>query len=172
MRVVPVISSALCAVALAGCGGKAAGPAGAQPRAAVGQLPWEAALTVGVRFELVQAVGDDAGAGEPLVVTVTAVEPHSSARLYRLDWSQGNGPRTITVEDGEVTVGDAAFSEMLAPWPEPGTDATCYGADYSNPAGCDDVCEASLCLSPTGGIVGVEGLYAPNYDLYRQRATR
>ena len=97
-----------------------------------------------------------------------SIEPHSDARIYRLDWSEGDGPQTITVEDGEVTVGDSAFSEMLPPWPERDTDAQCYAADYSNPD-CNDVCEASLCLSPTAGILSVEGLYAPNYGMYRQR---
>lgn len=156
------------ALALVGCGGKAKGPVGTA--AGAGRLPWEAALTLGARFELVSELASDAGDAEPpLVVTVTAIEPHSMARIYRLDWGDHTGgPTTITVEDGEVTVGDTSFAEMQKPWSDHGTDATCYAADYSNPNGCDDVCDASLCLSPTAGILSVGGLYAPNYGMFRQ----
>ncbi len=174
MRVSPVISSAVLVVlGLAGCGGKAKGPVGNAAGAGGGhklgdRLPWEATLTVGATFELVSEIGDAADEDGPLTVTVTAIEPHSDARIYRLDWSNGDGPTTVTVEDGEVTVGDSAYSEMQPPWPDHDTDATCYGADYSNPEGCDDVCDASLCLSPTRGILSVNGLYAPNYGMFRQ----
>ena len=50
----------------------------------------------------------------------------------------------------------------------PGSALT-FAQDFSNPMGCDDVCDAQLCFSREGGIVAVGGLYAPNYLPYAAR---
>ncbi|MCE9576316.1 MAG: hypothetical protein K8W52_24425 [Deltaproteobacteria bacterium] len=155
---------------LAACGGRSAtsapptvGNTGGTAGAAVAHLPWEAALTTGKRFELV--VSGTGGGGESIAVTVASVEDHGDTRVYHLSWGEGSqAPTTITVHGDKVLIGDAKPEEMKEPSDQ--GDMTCYGADYSNPEGCDDVCDADLCLSPAG-IVGLDGLYAPNYDMFR-----
>lgn len=161
---------------LAACGGKSRGPVsnggGGGGGAAGERLPWEAALTVGAHFELIDDLGGPDQA--PLPVTVTAVEQDGAARIYRLHWGGpedegANGPTTIRVEGTAVTINDAKLEDMQAPFPPEDGDAICYGEDMSNPGGCDDICDANLCLSPTAGIVSVYGLYAPGYSSYSQR---
>lgn len=127
-------------------------------------LPWEAALSQGAHFDLVPdpALGSD---GVPVTVTVTEVAADGGARVYTLDWGgESNGPTTLRVDHGVVTINDAAPEKMKDPFTPP-TGATCYGEDFSNPEGCEDVCDADLCLSDAG-IVGVDGLYAPDYSMY------
>ena len=161
-----LISSVLF-LGLAACGGSSkghavhAGPGGDDP----GQrLPWEATLTQGARFELHE---DLEGNGETVVATVAAVELDGAARVYRLDWGEGGaGPSVIRVEGTTVTINDAKASDMQAPYDQEKGDGTCYGEDFSNPDGCEDVCDASICISPTDGIVSVFGLYAPNAASY------
>ena len=165
-RLAPV----LLVIAVAACGGKPAsstspGNGGAAPSPA--RLPWEAALTTGATFTLQDDTGEGDEAGEPLVIKVTAVEDHGAERVYRLDWGPaGTGPSRIVVRDGVVLLGDATPEDMQEPFENP--MGTCYGEDFSNPDGCDDVCDANLCLS-TDGIVSVDGLYAPGYGAYLAR---
>lgn len=157
---------------VAGCGGKGkgagtAGNTGGGGSTAAGgdRLPWEVALTVGATFTLKDTL-DESGAPDTVTVKVAAVETEGAARIYRLDWGDNSlGPTTLRVENGVVTVNDAAPAAMKEPFEPPSTDYTCYGEDLSNPDGCEDVCDADLCLSPDG-IVGVSMLYAPGYSIY------
>ena len=179
MRTLATLSSTILVVlGLTACGGKAKGPVGngggGGGRTAA-RLPFEAALTVGAEFVLYQTNGDmsDDGQGDgvpPAAVKVTAVEEDGGARVYRLAWTENtNGPDTIRVEGTQVTIGSASAAEMKEPWAPPGGgDTVCYGADFSNPDGCDDVCDADLCLG-SAGVEQVTGLYAPNYSSYAQR---
>ena len=172
------ISSVLLALVVAGgaCGGKAKARATTGSSTGGGggagdQLPWEAALTSGATFELGSDLDVEDGGGEPVTVTVAGVDRDGAARIYRLEWSDGgNGPTSIRVKGGKVTIGDAKLADMQEPWQNPTTgDATCYAEDLSNPDGCDDICDASLCLSPTGGITEVFGRYAPGHGSYSSR---
>lgn len=146
--------------------GRAPTPAGPQvgnSGGAATRLPWEAALTTGAKFELV--VSSTEGGGEAIAVTVASVEERAGTRIYHLNWGEGSqAPTTISVQGDQVVIGDAKPAEMKEPYTL--GDMICYGADYANPDGCDDVCDANLCLSPDG-IVGLDGLYAPNYDMFR-----
>ncbi len=171
-----LLSSSLVAVlalALGACGGKGK-PATTTTGGGSGgdQLPWEARLTPGARFELASDLErEDGEAPAPITVTVTAVERDGAARVYKLDWGEegSNGPTSIRVDGTQVTIGEAAAADMQDPWEAEGGGATCYAEDYSNPDGCDDICDASLCISPTDGIVSVFGLYAPGYGIFSAR---
>ena len=175
MRMSLAMSSVLVlGAALGACGGKAKpaiGTASGGGADTGDRLPWEARLTTGARFEMFGDLEDDSGEdGSRLVVTVTGVEQDGAARVYKLDWGEeGNGPASIRVEGTQVTVGDAKAADMQDPWEAEGGGATCYAEDLSNPDGCDDICDASLCISPQDGIVSVFGLYAPGYGMYSQR---
>lgn len=172
--VLATLAVVVAAVVVAGgaCGGSSKGPAtagngggpGGHGGGLAARLPWEAALTEGATFTLGNQVPESGDAS--VTVKVVAVEEDGGARVYRLDWGEGDmGPTQLRVEGTTVTVGDARAEDMKAPFARPGSDTICYGADYSNPEGCDDVCDADLCLSPAG-IVGVSGLYAPGYGIY------
>jgi hypothetical protein len=154
-------------VALAACGGKSGsssttpGNAGGSGSAA-NKLPWEAALTVGATFTLTTDMED--GGGDPVVVKVSAVDDQGGDRVYTLDWGEdGNGPSKIIVRGELVLLNEAQPEDMQEPSDTPA--GTCYGEDFSNPDGCDDVCDGQLCLNDSG-IVSVFGLYAPNYESY------
>jgi hypothetical protein len=167
------LASIVLGIALAACGGKSTGgatPAGGGAGAA-DRLPWEAAMTKGARFELTPDMAPEAGEAAPatLVATVTEVEDQGAARVYHLAWMEGegeaDGPRVIRVEGGQVIIGaDTKLASMVEPLADQG-GATCYAEDFSNPDGCEDVCEASLCLGSTG-ITSVSGLYAPGQLQY------
>jgi hypothetical protein len=168
MRMSPLVVS-LVVVGLAACGGKSKEPATPSGGGGGGgggdRLAWEAALTQGARFELVEDL--EGGSGEPTSVTVTAVEQDGAARVYRLQWGDGegsNGPSVIRVEGTTVTINDASAASMQEPWEQPG-GLTCYGEDMSNPEGCEDICDANICFS-ADGIQSVFGLYAPGYSSY------
>ncbi|HVV84493.1 MAG TPA: hypothetical protein VHE35_15600 [Kofleriaceae bacterium] len=171
-------SSALLVLGLAACGGKArglvsagggAGGSGSGGGGDSDKLPWEATLTAGASWELaldpdLAADGDE----PPVTVKVDKVDVQGTLRVYHLSWSDGgNGPTTLRVESGVVTINDAQAKEMKEPSEMP-DGSTCYGQDFSNPDGCDDVCDADLCLG-ADGIVSVDGLYAPNDSMYRQQ---
>jgi hypothetical protein len=168
--VVTALAGLLSLGLVAACGGKGKAdttPAGhGGPSALAARLPWEIALVQGATFTLRSELEDDDGV-ESVTLKVTAVEEDGGARVYRLDWGEegANGPAQLRVEGSTVTVGDAKPEDMQEPYSPPGGDTICYGADYSNPEGCEDVCDASLCLGSTG-IVEVTGLYAPNYGMY------
>ena len=132
-------------------------------------LPWEAALKQGASFTMQEDL--EGGGSPPVTVTVTAVETDGAARVYRLSWGEegANGPSEIRVEGTTVTINGASAGAMQEPFVEEGGDATCYGEDMSNPEGCEDICDAHLCISPTDGIVSVFGLYAPNYSSFSAR---
>ena len=154
-------------VGIGGCGGKGkgAGAAGSPSAGGGDRLPWEAALTEGASFTLKDTL-DESGTPHTVTVRVAAVENDGAARVYRLDWGDNSlGPTTLRVENGVVTIDDAAPPAMKEPFVPPGADHTCYGEDLSNPDGCEDICDADLCLSPAG-IVGVSMLYAPGYSVY------
>jgi hypothetical protein len=160
-----VVAGLVVGVTACGGKGKGAGTAGTGTAAAGDRLPWEAALTVGATFIMKDTL-DESGSPETVTVKVAAVETAGAARIYRLDWGDNSlGPTTLRVENGVVTVNDAAPTAMKEPFEPPSTDTTCYGEDLSNPDGCEDVCDADLCLSPDG-IVGVSMLYAPGYSIY------
>ncbi len=154
-------------VALAACGGKSGSsstsPANTGGGGAAGtRLPWEAALTVGAAFTL--GVDMEDGEGATVVVKVTAVDDTGSERVYSLDWGEeGNGPSKIIVRGELVLLNDAKPEDMQEPSDTPA--GTCYGEDFSNPDGCEDICDGQLCLNESG-IVSVFGLYAPNYEPY------
>ncbi len=152
----------LLCVATAGCGGTSSAVA-TPGQGAAGRLPWEGALTMGATFTLQEELGEG---GEPVVVKVTSVRDHDGERDYGLTWSSGEGPSRIVVRGGVVLLGEAKPEDMKAAFEGPGE--TCYGEDFSNPDGCDDVCDANLCLT-RGGIVSVDGLYAPNHGAYVAR---
>ncbi len=168
--------AALTIVALAGCGGgtrpatldgTAVGNASPGDAPATDRLPWEDTLTVGARFTL---VGDDDGSGTAprIEVAVSAIEQDGATRIYRLSWGDDDGgPPEIRVSAGTVTIGDATAADMKPPLVTD-TGAICHGADFSNPDGCDDICDADLCLSATAGITEISGLYAPGQGSYRQ----
>ncbi len=44
----------------------------------------------------------------------------------------------------------------------------CYGQEQVKGDGCDDNCNASICLSATAGIVSVFGVYAPGNSAFTQ----
>ncbi len=145
---------------VAACGGKAGSvntPGGS------GRLPWEGALTMGAAFTLQEEIGEG---GEPVVVKVTGVSDRGAERVYSLEWSAGQGPGRIVVRGGVVLLGDAKPDDMKAPFVGP--SEICYGEDFSNPDGCDDVCDANLCLT-SAGVISVDGLYAPGYGAYVAR---
>jgi hypothetical protein len=153
---------------VAACGGKA--PASSGPASAsTGRQPWEAKLVTGARFELWPQSAD--GGAAPLVVTVANVEDQGDARVYTLAWGEGatNGPTIVWVSGDRVVIGEADPHDMQKPWPGTAAGAMCFAQDFSNPEGCDDVCDAALCFSPDGGIISVTGLYAPNYDVFEAR---
>jgi hypothetical protein len=160
-------------VGLAACGGKGKGAVanggGGGGGGGGARLPWEAALKQGASFTLQEDI--EGGDSPPVTVTVTAVEEAGAARVYRLSWGEdgAGGPSSIRVEGATVTINDAKAEDMQEPWTQEGGDATCYGEDMSNPEGCEDVCDAHLCISPTDGIVSVFGLYAPNYSSFSAR---
>jgi hypothetical protein len=166
--------AALAALGLnvAGCGGSrkpAAAPATTAGGTGGARLPWEASLTAGASFTLHNQI-PEATYDLPVTVEVLSVEDDGGARVYRLEWGEGgNGPSTIRVAGTTVTLGDAGPEAMQEPWPGDDADTTCYAEDFSNPDGCEDVCDAGLCLSATRGVVAVTGLYAPNYGLYGAR---
>jgi hypothetical protein len=169
------LSTVVFGLVIAACGGKGTGPApisgggggGGGGTETADLLPWEAALSQGATFELVvdpELESEEMSAG-PVTATVTQVETDGGARVYHLDWGEGsNGPTTIRVDHGVVTLNDAKPADMKEPFTPPG-GATCYGEDMSNPDGCDDVCDADLCMGDAG-IVSVDGLYAPDYSMY------
>jgi hypothetical protein len=166
----------LAAVLLAAaCGGKSSGPTGPSNTGGGGggggdPLPWEGALTVGAKFELVLDMESENDAPDVLTATVTAVENEGAARVYKLSWGEGegaNGPTSIRVEGGKVRINDADLAAMQEPWEGP-NQGWCYAEDFSNPCGCEDVCDADLCFDATG-ITSVGGLYAPNYMPYKRR---
>jgi hypothetical protein len=158
-------------VAAAACGGKAAPSASSSttPEGAGGgaKLPWEAALTVGASFTLVD--GMTAGmpedeAEEPITIQITNVVAKGDARVYTLAWSEGgNGLETIVVRGGVVTFNGVTAADMQEPFEVP--IGICYGEDLSNPDGCDDVCDGHICMDDTG-FTSVSGLYAPGYGEY------
>jgi hypothetical protein len=130
-------------------------------------LPWEAAMTVGATFTLVDGMtagGPEEEAGEPLTIKVTNVDTSGGARAYTLEWSDGgNGLEKIVVRDGKVTFNDVKLEDMQDPFETP--VGMCYGEDLSNPDGCEDICDGQICMND-GGIVTVAGLYAPGYGEY------
>lgn len=155
--------------AVAACGGKSgtsSSGSGTGPEAPAGKrFAWEASLTTGATFTLVPDEGfDDAGTGE-VIVKVTNVEDKGAERVYSLDWGDHSGPGQIVVRGEQVLIGGAAAADMQEPWDMPG-GILCYAEDFSNPDGCEDVCDASLCLAEGSGIVAVSGLYAPDYLPY------
>lgn len=161
------LSLSLCAV---GCGGKSTPAIGNHGHDADGMLPWEARLTVGARFELWQEFDTEEALPSPLVVTVSKVESVDGARIYHLDWSDDpNGPDRVVVRDGVVTIGEATPEQMKEPFRPSDGAMICYGQDFSNPDGCDDVCDADLCLDAEHGVLTVSGLYAPGYIQFAQR---
>jgi len=154
---------------LGACGGAPARPVPASATSAADALPWEAALTAGARFELVRDAEFDEGGepAEPLVVTVESVDVADGARVYHLDG--GSTVTQIVVRGAQVLLNEAAPADMVEPYTDHFMpDVTCYAEDFSNPDGCDDVCEAELCLGPSG-IIRISGLYAPNYLPYLAR---
>lgn len=155
-----LVPSLVFVVAAAACGGKSG--SSTTPAAGAARLPWEAALTMGATFSL----SDEGGEGMPIVVKVASVSDHGNERVYGLDWGGVPGPARIVVRDGVVLLGDAKPEDMKAPFAGP--QEVCYGEDMSNPDGCEDVCDANLCLG-AAGIVSVDGLYAPNYGSYVAR---
>ena len=163
MRRLPCFTIAL---VLSACGGKSSSPATSNTTPdgpAAAKLPWEAALTVGAAFTLVDEIEESGG--EPVTVKVANVEDKGSERVYTLDWGEGaNGPTAIIVRGNLVLINDAKPEAMQEAFDTP--MGTCYGEDFSNPDGCDDVCDAHLCMNDTG-IVSVDGLYAPGYGMYR-----
>jgi hypothetical protein len=51
-----------------------------------------------------------------------------------------------------------------------GGPVTCLGQGPLPGAGdCDDICDASFCVSPTAGVVIIEGLWAPEHSIFAQR---
>lgn len=164
-------SFAIVALALAAaCGGPSSPttrPVSGPPATTGVRLPWEASLTTGATFTLGV---EDAAPGEypDLTVKVTSVQELAGQRVYSLDWGeQGSGPSKIVVRGEQVLIGDAEPARMQEPWELPG-GITCYAEDFSNPDGCDDVCDAALCLTD-GGIVMASGLYTPGYLPYSAR---
>jgi hypothetical protein len=162
------LTSSLLVIAVAACGGSSSSSSGAKTTpgaAAPATLPWEAAMTVGATFTLVD--GMTAGLedeGEPLTIKVTNVEDTGSERSYTLAWSDGgNGLEKIVVRGGGVVFNDVKPEDMQDPYETP--IGTCYGEDLSNPDGCDDICDGQICMN-TDGIVSVGGLYAPGYSEY------
>lgn len=152
----------------AACGGKSSTSSGTGPEGpAAKRLPWEASLTTGATFAFELEEGFDAEDGaDELVVKVTNVEDKGTERVYSLDWGDHGGPSKIVVRGELVLVGDAEAAQMEEPMEMPGGGILCYAEDFSNPDGCQDVCEASLCLAEGRGIVAVSGLYAPGYLPY------
>jgi hypothetical protein len=167
----PRLATLLLLVAVAACGGKSStsSTSNTTPEGGGGgaKLPWEAALTVGAEFTLVDGMTagmPEEDAGDPVVVKVTNVEATGDQRVYTLDWGEGgNGPSKIIVNGAQVLVGDAKPEDMQPPWETP--VGNCYAEDFSNPDGCEDICDAALCLDASG-IVSVSGLYAPGYGEY------
>jgi hypothetical protein len=106
--------------------------------------------------------------GESVSVTIVDVQDTGAERVYALDWGEHAGPSKIVVRGGQVLVGESAASSMQEPWEMPG-GIFCYAEDYSNPDGCEDVCDAALCLSEGSGVVMVSGLYAPEYASFAAR---
>lgn len=161
------LASLALVVAVAACGGKSStsttsnttpeGPAGGGAK-----LPWEAAMTVGASFTLHDTI-DESG-GEPVTVKVANVEESGGERVYTLEWSDGgNGPQKVRVRGNLVLINDATPENMQEAFDGPA--GTCYGEDFSNPDGCEDICDAHLCFDASG-IIGVDGLYAPGYSIY------
>lgn len=169
MRTFAILVFALAAA----CGGKSSSSGGGTgPTAPAGdRLPWEASLTTGATFTLaVESEGDDAGEEYPdVTIKVTNVEDKGTERVYSLDWGGDHGgPSKIVVRGKDVLVGDAELSAMQEPWEMPG-GIMCYAEDFSNPDGCEDVCDAALCLAEGSGIVSAMGLYTPGYMPYAAR---
>lgn len=160
-------SFAILAIALAACGKSASG-SGTGPTAPSGdRLPWEASLTTGASFTLaldMEEGGEDGGPAE-ITIKVSNVEDKGSERVYSLDWGDHGGPSKIVARGKDVLVGDAELAAMQEPWEMPG-GIMCYAEDFSNPDGCEDVCDASLCLAEGSGIVSASGLYTPGYMPY------
>lgn len=165
MRTIGLLALSL----VAACGGKSSpSTGGTGPAPAGDRLPWEASLTTGASFTLaVESEGGEPAPGEypDITIKVTNVEDTGAERVYSLEWGEGNmGPSKIVVRGTTVLVGDADEAAMQDPWEVPG-GIWCYAEDYSNPDGCEDVCDAALCLS-TAGIVQASGLYTPGYMPY------
>jgi hypothetical protein len=163
-------SFAIVALALAACGGKSStGPGpGPGPAPSGDRLPWEASLTTGATFTLavkLEADGGEEGEYKDLIIKVTNVEGKGNERVYSLDWGDHGGPSKIVVRGKTVLVGDAEPAAMQEPWEVPG-GIMCYAEDFSNPDGCEDVCDASLCLAEGRGIVSASGQYTPGYMVY------
>jgi hypothetical protein len=162
-------SFALVALALAAaCGGTSSSSGGTGPAPAGDRLPWEASLTTGASFTLA-ADTEGLGDGEDypdLTIKVTSVEDKGTERVYTLDWGDElGGPSKIVVRGAQVLVGEAEAAAMQEPWEMPG-GVWCYAEDFSNPDGCEDVCDAALCLAAGSGIVSASGLYTPGYMSY------
>jgi hypothetical protein len=65
----------------------------------------------------------------------------------------------MTREDGKYVRVDTRGDEKVV----------CLGEGPAPGAGeCEDVCYAEMCVAEKSGIVGVEGLWAPNYGMYEQ----
>lgn len=168
-RLATLILVVVVVVATAACGGKSSSSSGTANTTPAGpapaKLPWEAAMTVGATFTLVD--GMTAGSedeGEPLTITVTAAEDKGSERVYTLQWSDGgNGLEKIIVRGDGVVFDEVPSDRMQPPYDTP--IGVCYGEDLSNPEGCEDICDGQICMN-TDGIVSVGGLYAPGAGEY------
>ncbi len=166
MRTFAILAFALAAA----CGGQSSGSGtGPTPAPSGDRLPWEASLTTGATFTLgveMEEGGEDGGEYPDITIKVTNVEDKGSERVYALDWGGDHGgPSKIVVRGKDVLVGDAELSAMQDPWELPG-GIMCYAEDFSNPDGCEDVCDAALCLAEGSGIVSAMGLYTPGYMPY------
>jgi hypothetical protein len=129
--------------------------------------PWEARLVQGASFTLVD--DDDT----TVTMTVAAVDASAGRRAYTLAWDAGNsqGPTSLVVTGAAVQIGESKMDPARA---DASTsyrdgDVYCFAEDFSNPDGCEDVCDAELCFTAEAGLVEANGLYAPSLGIFTRR---
>lgn len=169
----------LCSLALvlaaAACGGGSPGGAATTPGNSGGTAaspgatpwPWEAKLVEGATFTL----ADDDGA--TVTMKVEKVEASGTGRTYTFSWGDedGPGPTSLVVTGAKVQVGESKMDPGRAKADESYRDdgVYCFAEDFSNPDGCEDICDAEICFSATAGLVGVSELYAPGFGIFTLR---
>ena len=126
--------------------------------------PWEAKLTEGASFTLTDEEDNQ------VTMTVAKVEATGGTRTYTLAWDENNsnGPTHLSVTGAKVQVGDSPMDP-----PRAKADASyrkdgnfCFAEDFSNPDGCEDICDAEICFSAELGLAEVSMMYGPSLGTY------
>lgn len=171
------------------------------PEAGGGQA-WAAVMKPGATFTFDNRLEDPDIEYDAITVaaTVIEVEDVEGGRAIVLDWSEngrpmrgGGLPGVILVGSTDVTFyedrdgfaardPDAAtypFATVVGGLPEGryierrADGELCYGIGPDDDAGdCEDVCYAHLCVHPTHGLTGGEGLWWPDYTSFERTDLR